>query len=406
MEILNISRLGNQINGFSVIGINGQGSLVLCGLGEEITSQWLSHSERSIIFYEYDPVNDELKADTLKNVKIPEEFLIQSERKISSEYGIGYFFDLKDEEKINIVKYDFIKNTYECLFSITNIRKINTPINRVQLFALTDNFLAVKVYDPETCQIYIYDIEEQKKYNLLFSDSDDMREAEIKYLDVDGIPHILFIKYGHSDIKMENYIHKWEWTEDSKKYKDEKIFLFSLEELINKGSIFLDNQYKIAEANENYELYYHGYINSCIQYSLGDLRKHDKEEIFEDKLFFHDIDKKQIIKNIIYHGNVLISDNGSIYERKGNREQLILMDLNKDTSYKLPYQNVRIKGIIDEYLILDFGKGLIIYDFKNEKELGKYYTEDEKLYILPQVRNFAISLNYKYFRKKDLLVLY
>lgn len=402
MEVLNISRLGNQIKGLNVIGINDKGHLILKGSGEHIDCFGSAFFSNGILLYEYNPANDELTG--VFNDSIIFDLYITNN---SHESGEEYFFEIENEARINVIKWDLNRGDYERLFSLCSVDDINKAKTNIQLIYLTDNYVAVKIYSKKTCEIFIYDKQMQRKYYIHFPENDDMRYAKIYCIENDDNPIIVFVKNGKSDLKMEFYIHQWEWTEDFKQYKDEKIFLFPIKELTDKGNIFLDEHYMIAQAGETHYLNYHGFFHNCFVYSRDYFMKYDElEGEYKNQMFFHDKDINKITRSITFQGNIVISNSGKMYESIRFDDQLIIKDKDDDIEYILPYRNARLECIIDNQLILKIKSEIIIYDLTKRKETGKYYTDDKKLYVLPPVRDLAIDLNYRYFEKEDILVLY
>lgn len=402
MKILNISKIGNIINNLNIVGIKKDGNLILIGTAENIDCFGSGLSANRIIFYEYNPVTEDLKSDIFQGLKAMEIRLNDNKVNIGSRY----FIEVENKKKINIVKCDYDNYTYKRLYSILDDENNKICDYKIHLITLTTDLIAIKVYNETYCKIYLYDDYKQEKYELLFSEEDDMRYADIKYLVIDNNPCILFIKYAKLDLKMEYYIHKWEQTKEFKKIKTEKIFFFPLRDLIKKGNIYLDEKYKIVHVDDNYTLLYHTYADDRILYSIFDHRKYDDKRLFEDTLFIYDILKNEIAIKINYNGNILISNNGDVYLKIKDKQQYAIRDFKNNKLYKLPYKDIWIESIINNLLLLKIKHGIIIYDFKNEFEYGKYYTEDKKLFILPQVRNMAMDLNYKYFKIDDSLILF
>lgn len=85
---------------------------------------------------------------------------------------------------------------------------------------------------------------------------------------------------------------------------------------------------------------------------------------------------------------------------------MIVKNLRGNKTYNLPYQNAGLLNVIDEALILNIKSEIIIFDLKNLREVGRYYSEDKKLNVPSQVRALAIELKHKYFEKENLLVMY
>jgi hypothetical protein len=410
MKIYNISRLGNQIKSFDIIGINNSGSLILCGdSGEEISCPWSKFPERRMMFSEYNPCTGKLDVDIFRELKAIYFFFDIQSNKVFTDKGVGYFIEYENQNKINAVKCDLNNNTLERLCSVYPDENILT-VDDLQLISLTENYFALKLFKNPICEakcrIYIYDKDKQIKYDLPYSEDDDMRWADIKYINIGGRPHLLFIKYQRSNWKEEYYIHKWEWDEIFKKYKDEKMFLIPLQDLIGKGNVFLDKRYMITQVDENHTLSYLTFIDDCVVYIIEGLEKYDEGKPYEARLFYYNIEKKQVIMSFTYHGQIYVSNKGKIFEAERCGEEIVVKDWIENKVYELPYQNAGIVNIINDYLILRIERGLIIYDLKNRIEVGRYYTEDEKKYILPEVRKMALSLSYKYFEKEDMLILY
>lgn len=414
MKVLNISRLGNRIKSLFVIGTNAEGSLILCGSGEKLSGFQLSHR---IEFYEFDPITEDLKEDIFNDLNLLHSFFELYKNKVYTINGIGYFIEPEDTQRINIIKCDFNHYTYERLFSIC-IHESNNDLNNeftmgnIQLTLLSDRYLAIKLYNKKTCQFDIYDVEERTKYDLIFAENDDMRYADIHCIDIDGRPYILFVKNGKSNWKMEFYIHKWKWTEGFIKYKDEKIFLFPLDELISKGKVYLDDTYKIVQVGETHDMHYHGYFNHCIVYSCKDLRHYEKDGacedvIYEDNIFFYDI-RKKITTNISYDRHILISNKDVIYGYENINGQLVIKNLISNQLYAIPNCNGWFLKIIDDLLIMRFNCGIVIYDLKKGIEIEKHYTENQYPHAMqPEFRTIlAVQQEFKYLANEDLLVLY
>lgn len=210
---------------------------------------------------------------------------------------------------------------------------------------------------------------------------------------------------------MEFFIHKWEWTQEFVKYKDEKIFLFPLDELIGSGSIFLDDTKKVAQIGETHQMYYHGFYNNCIIYSAKDLRYSDEKRtvgdtVFEDNIYFYNPEKKDT-RVIPYEGQVLISNTGTIYDYKRISEQLVIRNLLENQTYTIPAENGLHKRIINDLLVMRFDQGIVIYDLKKGFEVKKHYTENKYPFCEPEFRKIAaVQQNYQYLASEDLVVLY
>ena len=319
MNVLNISRLGNRIKGLFVIGKKADGSLILCGSGEKLIG--FSFDYR-IIFYEYDPITDELKEDIFSNLILLYSFFELCQNKVFVADGIGYFVEPEDSQRINIVKCDFNNYTSLRLFSIC---MDDLMLDWIQLILLSDRYFAIKLYNKKTCQFDIYDLDQLKKYNLIFAENDDMRYSYVHWIEFDGRPYIVFVKNGKPSWKMEFFINHWEWSQQFIKYKDEKIFLFPLDVLISKEIFFIDETYKIVQIGETHELKYLGYVNNCIVYSSEDLRRHyfehdlNEAETYNDNVFLYDVGNR-ITRSMPYDKRVLMSNTGNLYEYKNNNE--------------------------------------------------------------------------------------
>jgi hypothetical protein len=350
MNVVNISRLGNKIKGLNVLGINTEGLFILSGIGNKLHQGYANR----LVFYLYNPVTGEVKADLFSDLQTVNIIFSEFLCKHYLGNGIGYYLEAENEQKANIVKCDFNHNTYVRLFSICIS---DTCIDDVHLFALSGRYLAIKLYNQKTCEIKIYDLREHNKYNLSFPDNDDMRYADIHYINVNESPHVLLIKYAKSDWKMEYYTHKWEWTPQFISWKDEKIFLFSLNELISKGSIYLNDTWKIVQIGETHQLQCRGLFKDCLVYSYEDLRKYDEESpAYKDEIFFYDVRKARVIKSICYQDHLLISSNGGMYELKKEHQCSYLEDMSNHKVYPIPYERPWIKNIIKDYL-----SGKLIY---------------------------------------------
>lgn len=406
MKILNISRIGNRIKDLDVIGVNADGCLILCGSGEEMTCFRSGSIVHRLLFFEYDSDNDCLNENIFKDLYVPKILSSTFCYDALTDNGIGFFIEAADGESINIVKCDFNSHNFERLFSISNVYGNSISDSQIQLILLTQRYFAIKIFNKKTCIIYVWDTEKKERYDVLFSENDDMRYAHLDYLSIDDIPYLLVQKRGKSNWKMEFYLHQWEKTTEFNKYKDEKLFLFPLQKLISEGKIVLHENYIIAQVDEKQELLYHSYAKKCIVYSYMHFNKHNKEGFFQEELFFYDTYKKQITDHFTLDGLLLVSKKGCVYEYSNDKNYMIVKNLRGNKTYNLPYQNAGLLNVIDEALILNIKSEIIIFDLKNLREVGRYYSEDKKLNVPSQVRALAIELKHKYFEKENLLVMY
>lgn len=358
-----------------------------------------------LLFFEYDSDADSFKK-IFKDICVLQISSSAFCNDVLIDSGLGFFIEAGDGESINIIKCDFNSHTFERLFSISDVYGISIFDSQIQLILLTQRYFAIKIFNKKTCIIYVWDTEKKERYDVLFSENDDMRYARLDYLSIDDIPYLLVQKRGKSNWKMEFYIHQWEKTTEFNKYKDEKLFLFPLQKLIREGEIVLHENYIIAQADENQELLYHSYTKKCIVYSYMNFKKYNKEGFFQEELFFYDTYKKQITDHFILDGLLLVSKKGCVYEYSNDEKYLIVKDLRGNKTYNLPYQNAGLLNIIDEALIFKIKSEIIIFDLKNLREVGRYYSKDKKLNAPSQVRAFALELKHKYFEKENLLVMY
>lgn len=175
MNVLNISRLGNQIPGIEAVGINVEGSIILCGYGGKLSFYQGIQNAHRLVFYLYNPETEELVTDLFKDLNIVD---IPCHEYKCIQYlgnGVGYYIEAPDEQTTNIVRCDFNRIAFERVYTICSIDIFHTT----HLFALTDRCIALKQYNKASCKISIYDIQLQKQYSLSFPESDNLRYAYI-----------------------------------------------------------------------------------------------------------------------------------------------------------------------------------------------------------------------------------
>lgn len=409
MKYINISRIGMKTRNLTPVAIIGEGRLILNGYEKQTGWHTPGTFAQSISFYEYDWVTDALRKVDLGGL---DTFVLHISRTVS-KIGMHYFLVSKSKDRIGIVKCNFLNHTYEYI-SLDFFDKIDVFNIKIHLIDLTPNNFAIKLYNNSKCEIYVYDHPTQKAYRILYYENDDMRYSDIGYIEVENKSYILFMKYGMPNCKMEFFIHNTEWDEETKRYKDEKMFLFPLDDLLISKGIYLNEDYLITQAGASNTLRFIKDFGDSIYYTKRDLNIHIEGSTYKHELLQYSITENRVTQSFEYKWDALASSNG-LFSYEAYNEYILLNSFFDSKQYQLPYKNAFVQNIYNEHVLLEsieeatLSNGypstcLVIYNLKEEREVDRFYSKDYKLRQLPFPT--STSLKYKYFDGHDMLVLY